>query len=172
MDEAQRMLAERACERLIVAYAQLIDLGEAAKVAGLFTEDATWESDNRRWVGLDQIRRGFTIRQGITLRKSRHICTNIAIEFSSETEATGVTYFILLRNDDNYGERVAPLDGQFIVGEYRDRFVLTSDGWRFAHRQAKAAFQNKKATQMGKMTEAKKRAKARARIAKPARPAR
>ena len=42
MDELDRTLVERSCERLIMEYCRLVDFGEAAAVADLFTEDARW----------------------------------------------------------------------------------------------------------------------------------
>ena len=35
---------------------------------------------------------------------------------------------------------MAPLEGPQIVGEYRDRFVRTPDGWRFARREIEVSF--------------------------------
>ena len=44
MDEAalELLWAERACERLVYRYAWLVDSGEAAGIADLFTEDGVW----------------------------------------------------------------------------------------------------------------------------------
>lgn len=39
----QRLLAERACERLIVDFVHRLDLGEPASVAEPFAEAGTWE---------------------------------------------------------------------------------------------------------------------------------
>ena len=39
----QRLLAERACERLILEFVHRLDLGEPGEVAELFTEDGSWE---------------------------------------------------------------------------------------------------------------------------------
>jgi len=140
MDDAFRLAAERACERLVIAYTHLIDFGEAAQVADLFTEDGVWESDKQRVSGRDQIKAGFVARQNNTRRTSRHVCTNIAIEVVSETEATGITYLTLYRHDGDHVKRGAPLNGPMLLGEYYDRFVLTREGWRIAHRRVKVAF--------------------------------
>jgi ketosteroid isomerase-like protein len=132
--------AERACERLIVAYTHLIDFGEAARVAELFTEDGVWESAEATMRSRDEIAAGFARRQDNTGRRSRHVCTNVAVDLISATEAAGVCYFTLYRADGVDPAAVAPLEGPAIVGEYHDRFVRTDDGWRIAHRRATAAF--------------------------------
>ncbi len=51
MDDLSRLLAERACERLVVRYAELIDFDKAEQVADLFVPDGVWESDRSRKVG-------------------------------------------------------------------------------------------------------------------------
>jgi len=39
-----RLLAERACERLIIDFVRRLDLGDPGSVAELFTPDGTWEA--------------------------------------------------------------------------------------------------------------------------------
>ena len=55
MDPLQQLLAERACERLILDFVHRLDLGEPASVAELFTQDGRWEwpppGDGRRSEG-------------------------------------------------------------------------------------------------------------------------
>jgi ketosteroid isomerase-like protein len=139
MDDVERLLIERECERLIVAYSHLIDMGEAARVAELFTEDGVWESADATMRGRAQIHAGFGRRQDNTARRSRHVCTNVAVAVTSATEATGLCYFTLYRAD-GVDTATAPVEGPEIVGEYRDAFVRTDDGWRIARRTASAGF--------------------------------
>ena len=56
MDELDRIRVERSCERLINEYSRLVDFGEAASVADLFTEDATWEGTDLVLTGREEIR--------------------------------------------------------------------------------------------------------------------
>jgi hypothetical protein len=136
---AERLLIERDCERLIVAYSHLIDFGEAGRVGELFTDDGVWESPEATMTGRPQITAGFGRRQANTGRRSRHVCTNIAIDVIGPDEAAGLCYFSLYRAD-GVEEGAAPLDGPVMVGEYRDRFVRTEDGWRIARRVASVGF--------------------------------
>lgn len=138
LDDA-RAGAERACERLVVAYSHLIDGGEAARVGELFTEDGVWESAEVTMTGRDQITAGFSRRQANAGRRSRHVCTNLAIDVLSDTAASGRCYFTLWRADDVAGP-VAFVSGAEMVGDYSDTFVLTDAGWRIRHRVATAAF--------------------------------
>ena len=108
-------------------------------VADLFTEDGVWESSERRLGNREEIAASFIRRQANTGRRSRHVCTNVAFEVISVDVVHGVSYYSLYREDDVEGE-TAELEGPAMVGDYRDRFVRTPDGWRIAHRRATAAF--------------------------------
>lgn len=130
--------AERACERLVIRYAHLIDLGDAAAVADLFTEDAVWQGPSRRWAGRERIRRGFASRERMVRRVSRHVCSPILITVSGEREAAGLTYVMLFGADDDWlhdEDAALPVD-RFSVGEYHDRFRLDGDEWRFTARRS------------------------------------
>jgi hypothetical protein len=143
MTPLDRLLAERACERLITDYCQFVDFGEAARIADLFTADGVWEaSDGVRMDGQHEIRAGFGRRQGITRRTSRHVCTNVSIDVADENRATGLCYLINYRHDSPTGVAAmpAPAGAPKFVGEYRDRFVRTPQGWRFQHRRFDLTF--------------------------------
>lgn len=43
MAPVDSLLAERACERLIIDFVRRLDLGEPGSVADLFTADGVWE---------------------------------------------------------------------------------------------------------------------------------
>ena len=141
-DALTRLLDERACERLVIDYTHLVDFGEAARIADLFTEDGVWEAEGVRMEGRDAIRAGFGARQGVTRRTSRHVCTNLAITLAGPDDATGVSYLVNYRHDSASGvaELPAPAGLPKFVGEYFDRFVRTPDGWRIAHRRCTLAF--------------------------------
>ncbi len=142
MDDIDRMLAERACERLIIEYSRRVDFGEAATIADLFTPDSTWEGVELLLDGQDAIREWFTKRQGIERRVSRHICTNIAVDVRSPTEAESVCCLVNYRHDRQEGDLTMPARGDIpkFVGECRDAFRLTDDGWRFTRRKVELAF--------------------------------
>jgi hypothetical protein len=131
MDDMQRMLIERACERLVTEYCHFVDHGEAAKIAGQFTEDGVWANRASTFSGREAIAGSFQRRQDNAARISRH--------------ATGVVYLTLYRHDGEAGRRTSPSDIPDVVGEYRDTFVRTADGWRFKRREVHVSFSKMKA---------------------------
>lgn len=141
MEAETRERIERECARLVNAYAQYIDLGQAERVVELFTEDAVWEGPGTRMAGREEIRKGFAARQR-SRRVSRHVCTNLRVDVVDEDEARGIVYLTLYRHDPQEGAegRAAPLDGPVVVGHYRDRFRRVDGAWRIAHREIEVAF--------------------------------
>lgn len=136
------MIIERACERLINEYCLFVDFGEASRIAELFVEDGLWTNGAIRMEGRAGIHRAFSHREGVTRRTSRHLCTNVVINVIDDDHATGVCYLVNYRHDSRSGEAEvpAPSDAPKFVGEYRDTFVRTDEGWRFATRHCDITF--------------------------------
>jgi hypothetical protein len=141
VDDLERLLAERACERLLYEYCRLVDFGEASRMADLFTADGVWEADDLVLDGRDAIRAHFLQRERVVRRVSRHLCTNMAIDVG-DGEATGLTYFANYRHDRQAGDLSLPVPMEVpkYLGEYRSRFRLTSEGWRFTLHHVDVAF--------------------------------
>lgn len=140
MDALQRLLIESECERLVTAYCHYVDHGEAQRIAELFTEDGVWKSPEITMEGREQLQKGFGRRQAQRGRMSRHVCNNFRLDVIDVDRAEGVVYLTLYRHDGEAGRRLAPLEQPEMVGEYRDRFVRTADGWRFERREIEISF--------------------------------
>ena len=137
--ELERLLIERACERLCLEYARLIDLGRAAEAIDLFADDAELELTAGPMRGRNEIATFFTKRQAAAV-VSRHVITNVTIDVHSTTEASGVAYLTLYRREHS-GEAPVPLGSPNFVGHYDDEYVLTQAGWRFRRRTSNVVFQ-------------------------------
>lgn len=149
MDDLARLVAEASCLRLVHDYCRLIDLGEAARVHELFTPDGVWEGTDSRMEGHAAIEAGFAPLDRIPAMVMRHHVTNAVVDVVSDDEAVGFAYWVNYRGrrteDGGAGgaPAVPPTSGPpRFTGEYRDRFVRTTDGWRIAHRHATVTFAN------------------------------
>ena len=141
MEIAQRIAIERECQRLVTAYCHYVDHGEAAKIAELFTDDGQWLSPDIKMIGREKLEKGFGVRQANTARMSRHVCNNLLINVIDEDNAEGVVYLTLYRYDGEVDRKFSPMDEQpAMVGEYRDKFVRTDEGWRFSKRVIDISF--------------------------------
>jgi uncharacterized protein (TIGR02246 family) len=140
MDQNDKLLIERECERLVTAYCHYVDHGEAERIAELFSEDGVWTSAEATMDGREAIRKAMAARQANLARMSRHVCNNFLLEIIDADHAEGTVYLTLYRHDGKEGRALSPLEGPAMVGEYRDRFVRTEEGWRIAHREIEVDF--------------------------------
>ena len=61
--------------------------------------------------------------------RTRHLCTNLIIDFDDERHARTQTYFVVFQGTDTL-----PLQ-PIITGGYRDRFEKVDGAWRFVERR-------------------------------------
>ncbi|WP_106974232.1 nuclear transport factor 2 family protein [Streptomyces iakyrus] len=134
MDPMEHLLAERACERLILDFVHRLDLGEPSSVAELFTEDGVWQwpHDGRRVEGRDALRAYFGSRPADRL--SRRMMSNVLVTVTSPDTARAVSYFTTYRVD-GYEGGVVPAGPPVQIGHYEDTFRRAGDGtWLLASR--------------------------------------
>lgn len=138
MNDIERLLIERACERLCVDYAHRAD-ARSDNFADLFSDDAKLvligvEAHGRAGI-LALIRRRRA--EGLL---TRHLCSNVAISVGSPTDATGTvdsTYFVGRPTDGVATKRTLT---PHAVGTYTDRYSLMPTGWRIAERSFRIVF--------------------------------
>ncbi|MET9518053.1 nuclear transport factor 2 family protein [Streptomyces sp. NPDC002994] len=133
LDPMERLIAERACERLIVEFVRRLDLGDPSSVADLFTPYGTWEwpAGDRRIAGRDALRDYFGARPADRL--SRRMCTNILVTVTSAESADATTYFATYRVD-GYSEGMVSPRPPAQVGHYEDTFRKVDGTWLFSTR--------------------------------------
>lgn len=128
-----RLRIEHACTRLVLDYSHFADRREMAAWADLFAEDAEmvlWGATQR---GRAAIRAA--VGDGSAETASFHSVSNIRIDVISATEArgeVGATVFIMPVKD---GVAQAPDLSPAIIGQYRDVYRKTPEGWRYARRE-------------------------------------
>lgn len=139
LDPMQHLIAERACERLIVEFVRRLDLGDAGSVADLFTPDGSWAwpAGDRRVEGREALRDYFGGRPADRL--SRRMCTNILVTVTSPETAAATTYFATYRVD-GYSEGMVPPRPPAQVGHYEDTFRKVDGTWLLATRTTFLAF--------------------------------
>ncbi|WP_461035808.1 nuclear transport factor 2 family protein [Streptomyces mayteni] len=134
-----RLLAERACERLILELVHRLDLGEPGSVAELFAPDGVWEwpADGRRFAGRDALRDYFAGRPADRL--SRRMSTNLLVTVDSPTTARATSYFATYRVDGYHGGLLPPR-APTNMGHYTDTFRRLDGEWLLAHRTLTLTF--------------------------------
>jgi hypothetical protein len=133
MPAVERLLAERACERIVVDFVHRLDLGDPGSVAELFTPDGVWRRPHgdRRVEGREALRAYFAARPADRL--SRRLMTNILVTVESQTTARAVSYLTTYRVDGYAGGMVAPRL-PVNVGHDEDLFRKIDGTWFLADR--------------------------------------
>jgi hypothetical protein len=133
MDSLEHLLAERACERLILDFVHRLDLGEPSSVADLFTEDGIWRwpEGDRRIQGRASLRTYFGSRPADRL--SRRLMANVLVKVVSPDTAEATSYFTTYRVDGHTGGMVPP-GPPVQIGTYEDTFHHTDGTWLLSSR--------------------------------------
>ena len=141
MSPRKRRAIEWDCTRLINDYANLNDAGRWEDVAALYAEEGLMARPSAPYqpvVGRDAILASFRERPP---RVSRHICANIVVTVESRDAASAQSMILLFSGTVATDGGLPLLDKKpALIGEYRDRFVRTADGWRFAERRGALSF--------------------------------
>lgn len=141
MTPIERMLAERECEKLQVAYTLTADRGDADGFTALFAEDASIIiPEYPPFTGHAAIHASLVALAGTGVTM-RHVITNQHVTATGPDTAEGGCYLIVFNNPD-------PADANGIrdvrlpstVGEYADRFIRNAAGWRFRERRLTRVF--------------------------------
>lgn len=117
---------------LVAAYAHAADSGRFDEVVALFADDGVLETPDRiEHRGREGIRAflggtGAALAGATTVPLIRHYVSNLRLAVTGTDDATGAAYFLVVteRGPDHWGR-------------YRDRYVRTAEGWRFAHRRVR-----------------------------------
>lgn len=138
MDAIERLVIERACERLCTEYAHRAD-ARSDDFADVFTEDGElvlWDvtaKGQAEILALIRRRR----EEGLL---TRHLCCNVQVDVVSPTEATGKVDAIYFLGRPINGVASKRVLAPHAVGAYSDRYRLTDAGWRIAYRSYRIVF--------------------------------
>jgi len=130
-------LIRQACTDLIVRYAYLNDERRYDELVSLFTEDAVLYRPSAPEQGISgrpAILAAFRKRPADSM--TFHVTSDILVEVQDEENAQARSRILLLSGTRPQDGSALPLDARAPVpGVFRDRFVLTPQGWKFAERR-------------------------------------
>jgi uncharacterized protein (TIGR02246 family) len=118
-----------AIRELMARYAQNLDAGRFAEVAGLFTGDAVWTTSfgtTQRRAEIEAMFERNVPKKGEGPQR-KHYITNIIIKLHGNT-ASAVSDYLVVRESET---GLMPVMG----GTYRDTFVKSAGVWQFARKE-------------------------------------
>ena len=129
---------ENACTDLVLDYAFYRDRMDADPFANLFAEDAVLTVLGEVYTGRKAIRQRLV--EGQNGPVTRHMMSTIRIFVQDENTASGVSYVTVYGAPG--GEFPIKVEGFMGLGEYHDKFVRTTDGWKISRRTFVPVFTN------------------------------
>jgi hypothetical protein len=134
---AERIEIERACERIVYAYARALDLGDMSAAADFFAENGSFArpmSPDKVIEGRETIRAALLTRPKTLLTK--HLASNVMIDVVSRDEARGLSYLTMISTTPPRDTAEPYISaGPVYFGEFKDRFVREGGEWKFLERR-------------------------------------
>jgi hypothetical protein len=130
---------ERECTQLCIDFATTVDTRSYDAFVQIFVPNGVFDRAG-------QISRGqAAIRQFLDARPidrvTRHTCTNIRINMTSPTTATGSCIASMYQATLGMGQSLPVPATHPVVVDYIDDYVLTDNGWKFKSRKVAIIFQ-------------------------------
>ncbi len=139
MNFQQRQMIEQELQKMVVTAARYMDTREFDRYADLFgTNGLLDRADVGPLPGNGSIKKFFANHGSGQL--VRHVVSNIFIDVIDDRRATGISYVTTYQfdNGETQPKLPAPLEGPYMIGEWLDEYIRTTDGWRFARRKTVA----------------------------------
>lgn len=130
---------ESTCSRLIIDFANGMDLKDYPAVLRLFTQDATLDRAGLVMRGIDEIRDFLEKRPAHVL--TRHLCTNIRVRPRSDDEAEGACYLQFFQSSNEESQALPVRASAPAVAEYFAGFVWQHGNWRIRDLRIRPVFQ-------------------------------
>lgn len=137
-DWKENLLCEAACSRLIADFAYFVDSRQYEGLVDLLAEDCSFERRGTVLAGRAAILEAMRARPEDLV--TRHACTNIRIDQTGPDSASGVCTLLMFHGTSDQQAESTTIPYSITVAEYRDTFVATPEGWRFASRVAHIVF--------------------------------
>lgn len=129
----QKEIDKRDCAELIQAVFHFVDYHKFDEITAIFTEDAIIEFPDMTAKGHDQILNIWAERSSKVI--TRHVHGQPYFERIDESTAESVTQVTLYRAVKEDGD-IPIAQTPVALGELRDKFVKTANGWKISHRVA------------------------------------
>lgn len=140
-DSAENLLIENECRQLGVMYSHFVDLNQAEKVAGLFSESGTFSMNGVDVVGREAINALFVSLQNKKDFTSKHLVSNELITRKSETLLEGRSYVAVYYYPNKaFSNNQDSEDYLVATAQYEDQYILSEKRCFIEHRKVIPVF--------------------------------
>ncbi len=139
VEDRKRREIEEDCHRLMVDFANEVDLFNYDAVLAMFIPDCIFMHGEKVFEGRGQILELLQARR--RNRRTRHVVSNMVVRVVDETHATGKSYCLVFGYlGELPDDEPAPLSAPDSLVEFEDDFTATDEGWKIARRRLRFVF--------------------------------
>ena len=132
MSDLNILLAERACQRLMLEYCECVDTRQFDRLIHLFATDGILNrTDTGEIKGRDKIKAFFDV---LTTDPLIHAATNLLVTVTGPDTAEGVSYVTVYRSYRQNAAGLPKLEVPYVVAKYVDKFVVEDGEWKIGFR--------------------------------------
>ena len=132
MTDLTTLLAERACERLMLEYCECVDTRNFERLVQLFSKDGVLKRPVEGEIkGRAAIKAFF---DKLTTDPLIHVCSNNLISVTGLKTAEATSYVTVFRSYSRNAEGLPKLEAPYVVAKYVDRFVVEEGEWKIGFR--------------------------------------
>ena len=132
MTDLNALLAERACQRLMLEYCECVDTRQFERLVSLFAREGVLNrSDTGEIKGHGEIKAFF---DKLTTDPLIHAATNLLVTVTGPETAEGVSYVTVYRSYRQNATGQPKLEAPYVVAKYIDKFVAEDGEWKIGYR--------------------------------------
>ena len=132
MSDLNTLLAERACERLMLDYCECVDTRQFDRLVSLFAKEGVLNrSDTGEMKGRDVIKAFF---DKLTTDPLIHVASNSLIAVTGPEAAEASSYVTVYRSYRENAAGLPKLEAPYVVAKYVDKFAVEDGEWKIAYR--------------------------------------
>lgn len=132
MTDLNMVLAERACQRLMLEYCEYVDTRQFDRLVALFSKDGVLNrSDTGEIKGRGAIKAFF---DKLTTDPLIHAASNLLVTVTGPATAEAVSYVTVYRSYRRNATGQPKLEAPYVVAKYIDKFLIEEGEWRIRYR--------------------------------------
>lgn len=131
MTDLERLVAERACERLMIEYCECVDTRDFTRLVSLFSSDGVLKRPDGEWKGRAAIGAFF---DKLTTDPLIHACSNMLVDIDGPQSGKASSYVTVFRSYGQNADGLPKLEAPYVVAKYVDRFTVEDGAWKIAFR--------------------------------------
>ncbi|CAH1664718.1 MULTISPECIES: nuclear transport factor 2 family protein [unclassified Chelatococcus] len=131
MTDLALLMAERACERLMIEYCECVDTRDFKKLISLFSRDGVLRRPDGEFKGQAAIAAFF---DKLTTDPLIHVCSNMLINIDGPQSGEATSYVTVFRSYGKNADGLPKLEDPYVVAKYVDQFKVEDGQWKIAYR--------------------------------------